>query len=304
MALIVAAIAASIGAGLLAERRLGARAEALSAGALTLIFWVLYPFVILFTLPRLHLDASVGAGLALAYVELAIVGVAAYVLGTRVLRLPRPGVGALIVVVIVVNTGYLGLPLVVALLGADHLGAAIVWDSLVSGPMFYVAGVAVAAAFGSRAGTSGAARVRAFVTRNPPLLAAIVGLLAPASIAPDALVEAAHVVIYALLVLGFFALGVNLAAEAEGGVLRLPLTPPIATAVVLRMVVAPALLAALSAIIIPVPDAYLLQAAMPSGINSLVLAHTYGLDLRLTSSALAWTTGLAVVAAVGLSLVL
>ena len=31
---------------------------------------------------------------------------------------------------------------------------------------------------------------------------------------------------------------------------------------------------------------------MPSGINSLVVAHAYGLDLRLTSSALAWSTGI------------
>ena len=97
-------------------------------------------------------------------------------------------------------------------------------------------------------------------------------------------------------VLGFFALGVNLAAEAEGDVLRLPMTPPIATAVLLRLVAAPALLAGMSAIIIGVPGAYLLQAAMPSGINGLVLAHTYGLDLRLTSSALAWTTIVAVLA--------
>jgi predicted permease len=302
MAIVVAAIAASIAAGLVAERRLGERAEALSGAALTAIFWVFYPFVILFTLPRLHLTAGVGAGLLLAYVELATVGAAAYLIGTRVLRLPRPSVGALVVVVTVVNTGYLGLPLIIALLGSDHLGPGIVWDSLVSGPMFYVVGVAVAAAFGTRAGTSGAERVRTFVTRNPPLLAAVAGLLAPASIAPDVMVDAAHVVIYVLLVLGFFALGVNLAAEAEGGLLRLPLTAPVATAVVLRLAVAPALLAALSAIIIAVPDAYLLQAAMPSGINSLVLAHTYGLDLRLTSSALAWTTGLGVIAAVGLSL--
>lgn len=301
MAIIVAAIAASVIAGLLIERRLGEQALALSGAALTAIFWVLYPFVILFTLPRLHIDAGVGLGLALGYVELGAVGLAAYVIGTRVLRLPRPSVGALIVVVTVVNTGYFGLPVIVALLGSDDLGAGIVWDSLVSGPMFYVAGVAVAGAFGTRTAAAGGARLRTFVTRNPPLLAAIVALLAPDAIAPDVMVDAAHVVIYALLVLGFVALGINLAAKAEGGLLRLPLTPPIAVAVGLRLVVAPALLAVLSAIILDVPDAYLLQAAMPSGINSLVLAHTYGLDLRLTSSALAWTTGLATIAAVGLA---
>jgi malate permease and related proteins len=296
---VLAAMAASVGGGLVAERRFGVRAQRASSGALPLIFWVFYPFVILFTLPRLHLDAGVGAGIVLGYVELAVVGVAAYLVATRLLQLPRPGVGALIIVVTVVNTGYLGLPLIVALLGSDDLGAGIVWDSLVSGPMFYVAGVAIASAFGTH---TGRVQMRTFVTRNPPLIAAVVALLAPAAIAPDVMVDAAHVVIYALLVLGFFALGVNLAVEAEGGLLRAPLTAPVAWAVGLRLVAAPAVLALLSAIIIDVPDAYLLQAAMPSGINSLVLAHTYGLDLRLTSSALAWTTGLAAIAAVGLSL--
>jgi hypothetical protein len=299
MALVVAAIAASIGAGLLTENRLGeTRALAVSRRVLTGMFWVLMPFVTFFTLARLHITAGVGAGLALAYAELAVVGAAAWYAGTRVLRLPRPSVGALIVVVVVVNSGYLGLPLVAALLGTDDLPPAIAFDSLVSGPMFYVTGLAIGAAFGTRAGETRGERVRTYLLRNPPLIAAVAGLLAPAALAPDVLVDAAHVVIYALLVTGFFALGVNLAAEAEEGFLRLPLTAPVAVAVVLRLVAAPALMAALSAIIIAVPHAYLFQAAMPSGINSLVVAHNYGLDLRLTSSALAWTTGLAVLATI------
>ena len=49
----------------------------------------------------------------------------------------------------------------------------------------------------------------------------------------------------------------------------------------LRLALAPALLAGLAALVVRVPHAYLLQAAMPSGINSLVLGHAYGLDLRL-----------------------
>ncbi|TMM03887.1 MAG: transporter, partial [Actinobacteria bacterium] len=82
---------------------------------------------------------------------------------------------------------------------------------------------------------------------------------------------------------------------------RLPLTRAVGAAVVLRLLVAPALLAALSAIIVAVPHAYLFQAAMPSGINSLVVAHAYGLDLRLTSSALAWTTAIVIAAGVAVA---
>jgi len=93
-------------------------------------------------------------------------------------------------------------------------------------------------------------------------------------------------------------LGVTLAAEADDGALRFPppLTAPIATIVGLRMVAAPALLLGLSAVTVTVPDAYLLQAAMPVGINTLVVAHAYNLDLGIASGAIVWSTAIAVAA--------
>ena len=36
---------------------------------------------------------------------------------------------------------------------------------------------------------------------------------------------------------------------------------------------------------------------MPSGINSLLVAHVYGLDLKLAAQAVAWSTAIAVIAA-------
>ncbi len=66
----------------------------------------------------------------------------------------------------------------------------------------------------------------------------------------------------------------------------------------LRLLVAPALMLGLSALIVDVPDAYLVQAAMPSGINTLIVAHVYGLDLRLAAGAIAWTTTVVVTVAV------
>jgi predicted permease len=80
-----------------------------------------------------------------------------------------------------------------------------------------------------------------------------------------------------------------------------PFEPAIGTALALRLLAAPALMLAFSVAIVRLPDAYLLQAAMPSGINSLVVAHAYGLDLRLTSAVLAWSTGLVVAVALAAS---
>ena len=45
---------------------------------------------------------------------------------------------------------------------------------------------------------------------------------------------------------------------------------------------------------IDLPEPYLLLAAMPAGVNGLVVAHTYGLDLRLSAAAIAYSTAMAV----------
>src|SRR3954470_11395846 len=259
----------------------------------------LLPFATFFVIANLHITAGVGAGIAIAYAELAIVGLLAWLVGSRVLRLSRASTGALICTVVVVNTGYLGIPLSAAVLGRHALDEAIAWDALVSGPMLYVVGFGVGAVFGTTTGAGGRERTRAFLTRNPPLAAVVLGLLAPDTLDPDVLVHVSQGILIGLLPIGFFVLGVNLMAEREEGVLAFPppLTRPIAAVVMLRLVVAPGLVLLASAFIITLPDAYLLQAAMPTGINSMLVAHAYGLDLRLTSGALAWTTTLVVIAA-------
>lgn len=295
MTALAAAIVACTAVGVWADRRHGPQARRAAHGALNAIFYGLLPFVTFVALARLRITAGVGVGIALVYVELAVVSTTAWFVGARVLRLPRPSVGALLCVVMLANTGFLGLALAVALLGSGALPAATAVDSLVSGPMFYLGAFAVGAAYGTRAGGGS---LLARVTRNPPLVAAVAGLLAPSGAAPHALVQVAHALVWVMLAAGFFALGVNLGAEADEGALAFPppFTAPVAVAVGLRLVAAPALLLGLSALVVRTPHAYLLQAAMPSGINSLVVGHAFGLDLRLASAALAWTTAVVLVA--------
>jgi len=299
------AIVVSVAAGLASERRSRERALAATQRVVTVLLWVVLPFVTFFTLTRLEIDTGVGVGLLLAYAELGAVAALAYLLGSRVLRLDRAQTGALMCVSSLANTGYLGVPLVGALLGSGALGAAIAYDTVVSGPMFFVVGFAIGAAFGTTAGETRGERVRAFVARNPPLAALVASQLAPDALAPDVLVDVAELLVYAVLPAGFFILGVNLAAEAEGG--ALPFPPPfdaaIGTALGLRLAVAPLLMLGLVALTVDVPDAYLVQAAMPSGINALIVAHAYGLNLRLISAALAWSTAIVIAAALVLGAV-
>ena len=54
--------------------------------------------------------------------------------------------------------------------------------------------------------------------------------------------------------------------------------------------------------LIDLPDTYLLLAAMPSGINTMIVTHAYGLDLRVAAGSVAWSTAIAVAALVPLSI--
>ncbi|MGZ5348066.1 MAG: AEC family transporter [Solirubrobacterales bacterium] len=298
--LTVALIVVAAGIGAAAERRWHDRAAAVARAALTASVFTLLPFVTFFNLARLHFDADVGIGIVLGYVAVGAATALAWWAG-RLLDLPAPTRGALITCALIANTGYLGYPLTASLLGFDALGEAVAWDVLVGAPALLLVGFAVGAAYGDKAGESPRERVGAFFTRNPPLFAAIAGLLAPNALAPDVLVDASRVAVVALLPIGFFAVGAILAEEAEEGYLTLgsPFRPEVSIAIVLRMVVVPGLLLAMAAPLIDLPGPYLLLAAMPVGINTLLVGHVYGLDLRLSAQAVAWSTAIAVVAAIG-----
>lgn len=300
MILVIAAILASAGLGAGVEHRWPRPSARISARAIQLLLFGLMPFVTFFSLVRLDLGADgVGVGLLLGWIEILCVGGAAWLIATRVLRLDRVLSGTVTVCCILANTGYLGVPLNAALLGHDAIGPAIAWDVTISGPMLFTFGFGIAAACGTAAGDTARERLKAFLTRNPPLLALIAGLLVPNSFAPDVMVTIAHDAAIALLPVGFFVLGVHLRREQDEGVVRFPppVTTPVATVVALRLVAAPALFTVLALSLHRLPDAYRLQAAMPCGINALIAAHTYGLNLRVAASAVAWTTAVGVVVA-------
>lgn len=299
--LIVAAIVAAVAVGVQAERR-RPRAAALAARrALTLMLYGLVPPVIFFNLAASEIDLELGAGLGLGLVAVTIVALLVWWLASRVLRLDRPRTGAVVSAVLCVNSGYLGYPLTVALLGRDQLSTAVLYDVAVTGPSLLLGAFAVGAAFGTKAGEAPGERVRAFFTRNPPLYAAIAGLLAPEALAPALLVDLSQALIVAILPIGFFAVGATLAENAERGELPLPppLTKPVALTMVARLILVPGLLLALAAPLIDLPAPYLLLAAMPTGLNSMVVAHAYGLDMEITAEAVVWSTAIVVLAALG-----
>jgi len=297
--LIAAVVAASVAIGVAAERRRPRAAALWARRSLTLTLYVLMPPVIFFNVAGSQIDVGHGVGLVLGLIASVLGALAAYLLASRVLGLSRPKTGAVVCTVLSVNTGYFGYPLTVALLGHDQLSDAVLYDVLVTGPSLLLGAFAVGAALGTKAGEGPSERVRAFFTRNPPLYAAIAGLLAPDALAPHYLVDASQALVAAILPLGFFAVGATLAENAERGDLPMPprLSRPVALAVGSRLILVPALLMLLAAPLVDLPGPYRLLSAMPSGVSSMVVAHAYGLDMEITAEAVTWSTAIVVVAA-------
>lgn len=300
MIALAAVIGAATAAGVVADRRRPEGAQRLARRLMDAILWALLPVVAFFNMAALELTVEVGAGIGFAYVGLLATLGLAWVVGTRVLRLTRPATGALMVCAALANTGYFGLPFNAVTLGFDALPQAVAYDVLVSGLALVTVGFSVGAAFGTAA-TEAGGRVRAFLARNPALWATAAGLVAPDALAPGWAVDATRVLVIATVPIGFFAVGVALAGEAgpASRVRRIlaPLDAPVAVAVALKLLVPAAIVLGLSALIVDVPDAYLVQAAMPTAVNTIVVAHAYGLDRRIAAGAIAWTT--TIVIAVG-----
>ena len=209
--------------------------------------------------------------------------------------------------VLCVNTAYLGYPLTVALLGRDQLPTAVLYDMLVNAPTMLLGAFAVGAAFGTKAGESVARPGPLLLHPQPAALRRRSPACSPRTPSlPRSRSTSRRRWSIAMLPLSFFAVGATLAENAEHGELPFPppLTRPVALAVGVRLVIAPGLLILFAAPLIDLPAAYLLIAAMPSGITSMVIAHTYGLDMEIAAEAVAWSSAIVVAGALRLAAVL
>lgn len=296
LVLVIPLIVVAIAIGVAAELRFRERAERFCDRLLTFNLYFLLPPVAFFNVVGLEFTVDVGAGLVLGYVATGLVGIAAYLIG-RTRGWSRPVIGTVIVCAAAGNSGYLGYPLTSILLGPEALPQAVAYDVLVTIPVLIVGCFAVGAAFGVEAGEGARARVRAFFLRNPMLPAFVLAMIAPDELAPHLAVTLSRDLVFALLPFGFFAVGVYLAATSPG---RFSLPRPdlrIGAATALKCVAIPALLVLLALPLIDLPAPYLLQSAMPCGLNTLIVANAYGLDRRLAAGAIAWSTALVLLVA-------
>jgi predicted permease len=295
---VAAAVVASVAVGLFSERAKPEAAAELARRALSFLLYFFFPPIVFVNLAETDFGFGMGAGLLAGLVAIVAVGALAWLAASRILRLDRPGTGSVIACSVIPNTSYLGYPVVLALMGGEELSRAVAYDVVVGGVGLTLLGFGAGAAFGDRAGSGFHERLRSFFLKNPLLIAAILGLLTPGSLLPDVLVEISWVLVTLSLPIGFFAVGAVIAEEQRtGSIARLPgFSPAVGLVTVIRLAVAPGILLLITLPLTGVPPSFYVLAAMPAGLSSMVIAHAYGLDLRITAEAVAWTTAIVLVA--------
>ena len=296
----------AVGYGL---RRSG-RLEPSAANTLNLLVTdVTMPALIVATLSARPLPLGVLRALASATLVL-FTSLALGALAGRALRLPRRAQGSLALTSGFANSGFLGVPFVLALYpGAPEAGmTAVLIDAFVTTLWIYTLGVACARRYGAgdpaaeaKAGTTTAlprstpshALIGApplhRVLLTPPTMAVIIGLgmsLLGLRL-PPFLDRAAALLGGATAPMVFLALGVRLELRSLIGRAR----PMLAVAAV-RLLAAPALMIALTALLRlggPEREAAVLESAMPSAMMSAVIADRYGCDGPLATGAVVLT---------------
>lgn len=133
---------------------------------------IAFPALVLLLIPKLHLEAGLWFPV-MAMWGTALGALAVMVLLGRWLHWSRSVTGALALVAGFGNTSFTGIPLIEALRGKDHLGAAVLADQAGSFLALSTLGVFTAAWYSGTATSVGAVLLR--VARFPPFIAMLVG---------------------------------------------------------------------------------------------------------------------------------
>jgi predicted permease len=299
---IVVLVAMAVGAFV---RNHSHHADRFVTASLDLVMLVLIPIIGYAYATRLEFSVSTVVGILAGYGVIAIVGVLAWQISGRRLHLSRPQQGAVVLSAVLANTGYLGLPVAQTLLAEHEFPQSVAWDSLISQPMALLIAPFIAGAFSpTHQHAHLGHQLLAVIKRAPAIPALIAGLLVPQSWAPTWLLDIAELLVYAILPLGFFAVGVTLTRLRKSADDH---APPAAIALILglRNVAAPGLFILLGLLLLPdEPRAFTLQAAMPCGLNALVIGHAFDLDTGVIATAIAWSTAIVLTVALVAGVVL
>jgi predicted permease len=261
---------------------------------------ILNGVIVYVALPALIFTSVAAAPLSLEMVRAAGVAWAVSLAGltvaweiAHVLRLPRKIAGGFVLVAALGNTGYLGYPIVQALLGKDALPAAVFYDVFGTVAVLFTIGIAVAARYGDH---EGPVNVLKELFTFPAMIALLVALAyrllpLPAPVSATVM-DWAGIAAKMAVPLIMVSLGVSLDFSALRGSLA-----PLGALAGVKLLLLPALAVAVAMLTKDMGGVRVLalQAGMPSMMLSLVVGERFKLDVAFIAAAILVTTVLCLV---------
>jgi predicted permease len=259
---------------------------------------VLNAVIIYVALPALVFQAVHPAALSWQLAEVAaiawavaLVGLALGWLAARLLKLPAPAAGAVMLTAALGNTGYIGYPLALGMLGQTGLTRAVFYDVFGTVGVLLTLGLAVAARFGA---TDERPRLARELLTFPAVIALAVALLLKPVPVPIVVSEWLDALAKLVVPLIMISLGLSFQPRAVSRH-----AVPVAAIAAIKLVLLPALALVLGTFLLGRDAAALrvvvLEAGVPSMMLSLVFGARFRLDTALISSALVITTAGAIV---------
>jgi predicted permease len=252
---------------------------------------VALPALILARLPELELGRDAAVPVATAWATI-IVGASVVWAVSRRAGWPSHVTGALLMVVPLGNTSFLGLPVVEAVLGRDHLPAALAFDQVGTFLALATYGTWVSGRLGSGGGDAGAT-LRRLVT-FPPFVALVGSLVFRAVDMPGAARDALVLLGRTVAPVAMVSLGLRFVPR-----LRIAHTSAVVLGIAVKMLLLPVLVAG-AAVVLGDPTgtawaASIVEASMPPMVTAGVIGVAAGFDEDLTANLVAAGTVLALV---------
>ncbi|MEM9451879.1 MAG: AEC family transporter [Cyanobacteria bacterium P01_E01_bin.6] len=208
---------------------------------------------------------------------------------------PSPTQGSFLNASMFGNTGYLGYPITLALVGPKYFAWAVFYDTLGSTLATYGLGVAMASNLGKNPAISDHSnaiqRTLSALLKNPALWSFAAGLGLRQVTLSDSTESFLRIIAWTIIALSLLLLGMRLSQLSSRSHVQ-----KVSVSLMIKMVIVP-LIVALGVSSIGITGSprlvLVLQAAMPPAFSTLILAEAYNLDRDLTVTALAiGTTGL------------
>ncbi len=257
------------------------------------LFWVGVPTSIVAFLRKTDLSGQVWVAPAVAYTAILFGAVLAwlviYIIRFRTNKIiPKPTQGSLILAAMVGNTGYLGYPIVLSLVGTQYFAWALFYDLLGTTLGAYGFGAALAAKFGSSSqncdrDSPKKTQILKAILINPALWSFGVGLLLRQVPLPDIAVSCLDFVAWSAIAASLLLIGMRLSKLSSWGSLKLA-----SIALIIKMVFVPFVVGICLhrlGLTGKIAQVIVLQMAMPPAFATLVLAETFNLDREMAVTA-------------------